>query len=193
LGMLAEQARRKPSTISKSADSLVRRGLLTRAEVAADRRAMVLALTPAGRQLLAEGTAALSRLAVLIADAAPVSYRELSAFTKSVYETTKAWLPLPVGRAGRWQGQTVTRRRPRSVPGPPPVPSTGDASALAAFPAGAGSARPSPPGRPSPAGAVDGVRRSTATSCRSTRSSASLEAGDRPSRTSQPQSRTKMR
>ena len=37
------------------------------------------------------------------------------------------------------------------------------------------------------------VRRSTATSCRSTRSSASLEADERPSRTSQPQSRTKTR
>jgi hypothetical protein len=37
------------------------------------------------------------------------------------------------------------------------------------------------------------VRRSTATSCRSTRSSAFLEADDRPSRTSQPHSRTKMR
>ena len=37
------------------------------------------------------------------------------------------------------------------------------------------------------------VRRSTATSCRSTRSSAFLEADDGPSRTSQPQSRTKMR
>jgi hypothetical protein len=36
-------------------------------------------------------------------------------------------------------------------------------------------------------------RRSTATSCRSTSSSASLEADDRPSRTSQPQTRTKMR
>ncbi len=37
------------------------------------------------------------------------------------------------------------------------------------------------------------VRRSTATSCRSTSSSTSFEADDRPSRTSQPQSRTKMR
>ena len=37
------------------------------------------------------------------------------------------------------------------------------------------------------------VRRSTATSCLSTSSSASLEADDRASRTSQPQSRTKMR
>jgi hypothetical protein len=35
--------------------------------------------------------------------------------------------------------------------------------------------------------------RSTATSWRSTKSSASLEADDRPCRTSQPQSRTKMR
>jgi hypothetical protein len=37
------------------------------------------------------------------------------------------------------------------------------------------------------------ARRSTATSCRSTSSLAFLEADDRPSRTSQPQSRTKMR
>ena len=37
------------------------------------------------------------------------------------------------------------------------------------------------------------VRRSTATSCRSTSSSASLEADDRPSRTSQLHSRAKMR
>ena len=45
-----------------------------------------------------------------------------------------------------------------------------------------------------PAGRGRGfARRSTATSCRSTSSSASLKADDRPSRTSQPQSRTKMR
>ncbi len=37
------------------------------------------------------------------------------------------------------------------------------------------------------------VRRSTATSCRSTGNSTSLEAGDRPSRTSQAQSRAKIR
>src|SRR5213592_2876249 len=37
------------------------------------------------------------------------------------------------------------------------------------------------------------ARRSTATSCRSTSSSASLEADERPSRTGQPQTRTKIR
>ena len=37
------------------------------------------------------------------------------------------------------------------------------------------------------------VRRSTATSCRSTSSSASLDADERPSSTSQPQSRMKIR
>jgi hypothetical protein len=37
------------------------------------------------------------------------------------------------------------------------------------------------------------VRRSTATSCHSTSNSASLDAADRPSMTSQPQNRTKMR
>jgi len=47
--------------------------------------------------------------------------------------------------------------------------------------------------RPSPAGAGELVRCSTATSCRSTSSSAFLEADDRPSRASQPQSWMKMR
>ena len=47
-------------------------------------------------------------------------------------------------------------------------------------------AGPVPPGRGQ-------VRRSTATSCRSTSSAASLDAGERPSRTSQPASRTKIR
>jgi hypothetical protein len=37
------------------------------------------------------------------------------------------------------------------------------------------------------------ARRSTATSCRSTSSSAFLDADERPSRTSKPQSRTKIR
>ena len=37
------------------------------------------------------------------------------------------------------------------------------------------------------------ARRRTATSCRSTSNSASLDADDRPSSISQPQSRTKMR
>jgi len=92
LGMLAGQARRKPATISKSADSLVRQGLLTRTEAAQDRRALVLALTPAGRRLLAEATAAMSRLAVALAEAAPVSCRELGGFAESVYQSTEAWV-----------------------------------------------------------------------------------------------------
>ncbi len=41
--------------------------------------------------------------------------------------------------------------------------------------------------------AVYPSRRSTATSCRSTSTSAFLEAGERPSRTSQPHSRVKIR
>jgi hypothetical protein len=48
-------------------------------------------------------------------------------------------------------------------------------------------------GRPSPGRGRGWVRRSTATSCRSTSNSAFLEAGERPSSTSQPQSRMKIR
>jgi hypothetical protein len=62
----------------------------------------------------------------------------------------------------------------------------------AAFPAGAGLARRGP--RSARSSRRRGLAwRSTATSCRSTSSSAFLEPDDRPGRTSQPQSRTKMR
>jgi hypothetical protein len=47
--------------------------------------------------------------------------------------------------------------------------------------------------RPVQPGAGDLVRRSMATSCRSTSNSAFLDAGERPSKTSQPQSRLNMR
>ena len=63
----------------------------------------------------------------------------------------------------------------------------------AALGAGAGLARSAPRDLPSPAGAAGWSVRSTATSCRSTSNPASLEAGERPSRTSQPQSRAKIK
>ena len=63
LSRLAELARRQPPTISKSVDSLVRQGLLTRAEAATDRRATALSLTPQGAALLREAHEALDRLA----------------------------------------------------------------------------------------------------------------------------------
>jgi DNA-binding MarR family transcriptional regulator len=54
LSKLADLARRQPPTISKSVDSLVRQGLLNRAESPGDRRATALTLTPAGETLLTE-------------------------------------------------------------------------------------------------------------------------------------------
>ena len=71
--------------------------------------------------------------------------------------------------------QAVTGRCPRSLPGKSRI-----SAAITARSAQSGRRRGS-------------ARRSTATSCRSTSSSAFLEADDRLSRTSQPQTRTKMR
>lgn len=60
---LASLARRRLPTISKSADSLVRQGLLTRVTSSADRRVASLQLTPAGREVLDRARAALTELA----------------------------------------------------------------------------------------------------------------------------------
>jgi DNA-binding MarR family transcriptional regulator len=101
LGQLAELARRQPPTISKSVDSLVRQGLLTRAEAATDRRATALSLTPRGAALLREAHAELDRLARWLAGAAtdlgdvgdPGS---LAAFAAGLYDQTEAELDLLV-------------------------------------------------------------------------------------------------
>jgi DNA-binding MarR family transcriptional regulator len=89
LGRLAELARRRPSTISKSADSLVRQGLLTRTEAAEDRRNMVLCLTPEGAVLLADARAAMTQLAVWLASASGMAITELRAFVDGLYEETE--------------------------------------------------------------------------------------------------------
>jgi len=101
LGQLAELARRQPPTISKSVDSLVRQGLLTRAEAATDRRATALSLTPRGAALLREAHGELDRLARWLAEAAadlgdvgdPGS---LVAFAAGLYDQTEAELDLLV-------------------------------------------------------------------------------------------------
>ena len=89
LGRLAELARRQPSTISKSADSLVRQGLLTRQEAAEDRRAMVLALTPAGAALLAEARAAAGDLAEWLVEASGMKLEDLATFIDGLYDETE--------------------------------------------------------------------------------------------------------
>jgi DNA-binding MarR family transcriptional regulator len=89
LGRLAELARRRPSTISKSADSLVRQGLLTRTEAAEDRRNMVLCPTPEGAALLADARAAMTQLASWLASASGMAITELGAFIDGLYEETE--------------------------------------------------------------------------------------------------------
>jgi DNA-binding MarR family transcriptional regulator len=97
LGQLAELARRQPPTISKSVDSLVRQGLLTRAEAAADRRATALSLTPRGAALLREAHAELDRLGRWLAEAAgdlgdAGDPEQLAAFAAGLYDKTEAEL-----------------------------------------------------------------------------------------------------
>ena len=89
LGQLARLARRRPSTISKSADSLVRQGLLTRTEDAEDRRIMVLALTPAGSALLGEAREAMSELARWLVSASGIDTATLAVFIDDFYEQTE--------------------------------------------------------------------------------------------------------
>lgn len=89
LGQLARLARRRPSTISKSADSLVRLGLLTRTEDAEDRRIMALALTPAGSALIGEAREAMSELARWLVSASGMDTASLAVFIDDFYEQTE--------------------------------------------------------------------------------------------------------
>jgi DNA-binding MarR family transcriptional regulator len=89
LGKLAELARRRPSTISKSADSLVRQGLITRTEDAGDRRAMVLGLTPAGTALLGQARQAVDELASWLVSISGMEASRLAAFVDELYEQTE--------------------------------------------------------------------------------------------------------
>ncbi len=96
-GQLAELARRQPPTISKSVDSLVRQGLLARAEAATDRRATALSLTPKGAALLREAHEELDRLARWLAGAAADlgdvgDPRNLAAFAAALYDQTESEL-----------------------------------------------------------------------------------------------------
>lgn len=89
LGRLARLARRRPSTISKSADSLVRQGLLTRAEDAGDRRITVLGLTTAGAALLAEAREAMRELARWLVSVSGTDAARLAVLIDDLYEQTE--------------------------------------------------------------------------------------------------------
>lgn len=105
LGQLAELARRQPPTISKSVDSLVRQGLLTRAEAATDRRATALSLTPRGAALLREAHEALDHLGRWLIEAAAADPESLAAFAADLYDKTETELDLLVS-ARRVPGRT---------------------------------------------------------------------------------------
>lgn len=106
LGQLAELARRQPPTISKSVDSLVRQGLVARAEAATDRRATALSLTPQGTALLREAHEELDRLGRWLIEAAAADPGRLTAFAVGLYDQTETELDLLV----------EARRRPGRVP-----------------------------------------------------------------------------
>jgi DNA-binding MarR family transcriptional regulator len=113
LSQLAELARRQPPTISKSVDSLVRQGLLTRAEAAADRRATALSLTPRGAALLREAHEKLDRLGGWLVEAAgpePGPDR-LAGFAAGLYGKTEAELDRLV-EARRAPGRALRVPRP---------------------------------------------------------------------------------
>ena len=119
LGQLAELARRQPPTISKSVDSLVRQGLLTRAEAATDRRATALSLTPRGAALLREAHAELDGLARWLAEAGADlgdvgDPANLAAFAAGLYDQTEAELDLRV---------EARRNRPARAASPAPADS----------------------------------------------------------------------
>jgi len=121
LSRLAELARRQPPTISKSVDSLVRQGLLTRTEAAADRRAAALSLTPRGAALLREAHEELDRLGRWLVEAADARPDRLTAFAVSLYDKTEPELDLLVSTR-RVSGRTA-RPAPGATPSPAPGPS----------------------------------------------------------------------
>jgi DNA-binding MarR family transcriptional regulator len=105
LSKLAELARRQPPTMSKSVDSLVRQGLLNRAEAPGDRRATALTLTPAGETLLAEAHEALDRLARWLVESAGADPGPLLAFAEDLYDQTEPELDQLIN-ARRTPGRT---------------------------------------------------------------------------------------
>jgi DNA-binding MarR family transcriptional regulator len=120
LSQLAELARRQPPTISKSVDSLVRQGLLTRAEAATDRRATALSLTPRGAALLREAHGELDRLGRWLAEGAGTDPDSLAAFAAGLYDKTETELDLLV-EARRVPGRAPRLARPAGAGSPGPA------------------------------------------------------------------------
>jgi DNA-binding MarR family transcriptional regulator len=119
LSKLAELARRQPPTMSKSVDSLVRQGLLNRAEAPTDRRATALTLTPEGQALLAEAHEALDRLSRWLVEAAGANPATLTAFAADLYDQTEPELDQLINARrtpGRPRGARTDPPRPAPAP-----------------------------------------------------------------------------
>lgn len=101
LGMQAEAAARRPSTISKSVDSLVRRGLLTRTRPNADRRTVILGLTGAGSEVLIEARHRLDTLATMVVDDEDVLPDGIEGFLQEIQDRVQTHLDDRHTAAGR--------------------------------------------------------------------------------------------
>lgn len=91
-GELADRARRRPPTISRSVDSLVRQGLLDRRPSQVDRRSVSLALTPEGRDLLFEARKTLEELSRWLGTMMGLDVPRLAERCDSLYAKTEVLL-----------------------------------------------------------------------------------------------------
>lgn len=90
LTALCRLAHRNPPTMSESVNKLVRQGLLTRETDETDRRAMVLALTGAGRAAADAGSLALEKLSSELTGGLDDDVRaNLLEFMRRLYEETE--------------------------------------------------------------------------------------------------------
>ena len=89
---LAALARRRPPTISKSVDSLVRRGLLTREGSLADRRVIALALTEKGVETLKEARSSLEEFSTWIGRQLKSETPALNKLFDTIYDETESRL-----------------------------------------------------------------------------------------------------
>jgi len=90
LSGLAELAKRRPSTISKSVDSLVRQGLLTREQAPSDRRTITLTLTAFGAATLRQAQRALADLGSWLVQDVEGDIPELRELLKYLYERAES-------------------------------------------------------------------------------------------------------
>jgi len=95
---LSNLASRRLSTISKSVDSLVRQGLLTREQVSSDRRTVKLALTPMGAAVLREIKKTIEGLTAWLVEDIEGDHDALLAAVQALYERAASRLRTDVDK-----------------------------------------------------------------------------------------------